>query len=212
MLSYLASYIGRFMHLGVVLLLVLCGLGLPVPEDLILVLAGATAAAAGRELLPMVGAAFVGVYLGDLLTFSIGRRWGQSIASTAPFAWMFTERRLRRARAYFRRYGDRTIFLARFVTGFRALVFLLAGSMGVPPRRFMGINLLGALITVPLEVSLGYLFASRLPGLIRLVRGVDLLAAAAVLLALALWLWRRWRRGQDRGVADGDGPPRPVSS
>lgn len=203
MLGILYDYIGTFMHTGVIVLLIACGLGLPIPEDAILVAAGAAVHAAGGDLWAMIAAAMVGVMAGDLITFFIGRRFGQSIAGTRAFAWMFTEARMRRIRAYFRRYGDRTIFVARFVAGLRALTFLLAGSMGVPVRRFVSINLIAAMVTVPLEVWIGHLFASQLPRILHTVRQVDLAVGVLVVVGFGLWLWlrRRRRRRLDAGGA-----------
>lgn len=205
MLDYLHQYIGSFMHPGVILLLIACGLGLPIPEDLILVASGAAVAASGGYLPWMIVAAFIGVLAGDLVTFSIGRRFGQSIASTRAFAWMFTEDRVRRIRTYFERYGDHTIFVARFVAGLRALTFLMAGSMGVPMRRFVAINLVAALITVPVEVSLGYLFASQLPRILGLIHRADLALAVLGVLLLAGWILYR-RRRRRAGAAEKSAP------
>lgn len=201
MLDLVYEYVGTFMYPGVIVLLVACGMGLPIPEDAILLAAGAAVAASGGSLYGMIGAAMVGVMAGDLITFSIGRRFGQSIASTRAFAWMFTEARVRRIRAYFRKYGDRTIFLARFVAGLRALTFLMAGSMGVPLRRFVGINLVAAVITVPLEIYLGNLFASQLPRILATIRKVDLVLVALVAVLGLLWWWRRRRARRERDRA-----------
>lgn len=202
MLDYVYQYIGSFTHPGVIALLIACGMGLPIPEDLILVASGAAVAASGGYLPWMIVAAFFGVLAGDMVTFTIGRRLGQSIASTRGFAWMFTEERVRRIRAYFERYGDHTIFVARFVAGLRALTFLMAGSMGVPPRRFLAINLMAALVTVPVEVSLGYLFASQLPRILGMIRRADLALGILGILLLAAWILYRRRR---RRRADGAG-------
>ena len=60
------------------------------------------------------------------------------------------------------RHGHRAIFYARFLAGLRALVYLSAGSFGVPPSVFLFYDLLGALISVPIVVTLGYVFGEQI--------------------------------------------------
>ena len=71
------------------------------------------------------------------------------------------------------RHGHRAVFYARFLAGLRAVVYLSAGSLGVPISRFLMYDLLGALISVPLVVSLGYLFGGQIEQIFRFLGGFE---------------------------------------
>jgi membrane protein DedA with SNARE-associated domain len=72
------------------------------------------------------------------------------------------------------------IFYARFLAGMRALVYLTAGSAGVSPRRFVVYDALGALISVPVVVSIGYFFGDQIESAIGYLGGFDRLVLVAV--------------------------------
>jgi len=74
------------------------------------------------------------------------------------------------------------IFYARFLAGVRALVYLTAGSVGVTPRRFVVYDGLGAVISVPVAVSVGYFLGDQIDSAIRYLGGLDrvVLVAAAI--------------------------------
>jgi membrane protein DedA with SNARE-associated domain len=87
------------------------------------------------------------------------------------------------------RHGHLAIFYARFLAGVRALVYLTAGSTGVSPRRFMIYDALGALISVPIAVSLGYFFGGQIDLAIGYLGGVERLALAAAAACLLLYIF-----------------------
>jgi len=74
------------------------------------------------------------------------------------------------------------IFYARFLAGVRALIYLTAGSAGMTPRRFVIYDALGAVISVPLVVSVGYFFGDQIGLAVRYFGGFEriVLVAAAV--------------------------------
>src|SRR5207249_10119378 len=100
--------------------------GLPVPGETML-LAGAVLSQFGRLSLGVVIAcAIVGATLGDNLGFFIGRRGGRRLAER-----FMSPARLRDFDRYFEQHGPKTVFIARFITGLRAVGALLAGGSGM---------------------------------------------------------------------------------
>ena len=90
-------------------------------------------------------------------------------------------------RKFMDRHGHRAVFYARFLAGLRAVVYLSAGSLGVPISRFLMYDLLGAVISVPLVVSLGYLFGPEIERILHYIGGIQrALLIVAVLSVLIL--------------------------
>ncbi len=88
------------------------------------------------------------------------------------------------------RHGHLAIFYARFFAGFRALVYLSAGSLGVPPSRFFLYDLAGAAISVPVVVTLGYVFGEQIEMVIRYIGGFQKVIWIVVALCAVIYLTR----------------------
>jgi membrane protein DedA with SNARE-associated domain len=158
-MSAMPDVSGLLIHWGygaIFLAVVLGNVGLPVPEESILALAG-YAAQRGELRLPIVLAVgFVSAVVGDNLGYWFGRRYGRAAIERCGHWVSITPTRLEKMSSVIIRHGAWAVFAARFVTGFRFLAGPAAGAMGVPPLTFAAANVLGALLYVPYAVGLGY--------------------------------------------------------
>ena len=179
MTGLVSSYIEHFTYVGLFLVLLLCGLGLPVPEDLALLTGGFLVHRGITQYPTTLAISFVGVVAGDNSLFFIGRRFGTGILRYVGFVRPRTLPRIARLKRFMDRHGHMAIFYARFLAGMRALVYLTAGSAGVSPRRFVVYDALGALISVPVVVSIGYFFGDQIESAIRYLGGFDRLVLVA---------------------------------
>lgn len=134
-------------------ILVACGLGFPLPEDIPLIATGYLIWDGTMKWAPALGITMLGVLVGDTILFYIGSKLGLRILESGK---ILKKSKVRRVRAYFRKYGDKLIFFARFVAGFRGAAFFLAGAMKVRYRRFVLYDGLAALVSVPVWIVLGY--------------------------------------------------------
>ncbi len=138
-------------------ILIACGLGFPLPEDIPLVASGYLVWDGTMAWGPAILVTLAGVGLGDSILFFIGRKLGMRILEPgANRRVLFPIHRVRRTRAYFRKYGEKIVFFARFVAGFRAVAFFMAGAMRMPYSRFILLDMLAALISVPVWIAVGY--------------------------------------------------------
>lgn len=182
MVGLVSAYLDRFTYAGLLVVLILCGLGLPLPEDLALLAGGFMVYRGVTNFTTTLLVALIGVVTGDNSLFFIGRHLGTGLLRYFGLGRPDAARRIKRMQAFMRRHGLMTIFYARFLAGLRALIYLSAGSLGVAPLRFFLYDLLGALISVPIVVSLGYFFGSELEVVIHYIGGFErvLLLVAAL--------------------------------
>ena len=132
---------------------------------------------------------------GDNLGYWLGRRYGR--APIERYArWLLTPARVAAAEGFIRRYGTLAVGAARFVGGTRFLAGPLAGAVGLPFRRFVTGNVLGAVLFVPYAVGLGYAIGYGLgPHLGRLhesLQGIERLVLPVALIVLIVIVgWKR---------------------
>lgn len=192
---FLTNYSEQFIYAGLFLILFLCGLGLPIPEELTLLAGGFFVHLGITRFYPTLVTVFVGVLIGDMAMYSIGRKWGQGIITHRQMRKFFSESRLERAKQFFCDHGSKTIFIARFLSGFRVAAFLAAGTMGMKPGKFLILDTLAALIMVPLLLLLGYFFGANIGWLTELFTRIDFLLKVGAVLggvaALVYFLLKR---------------------
>ena len=187
MVGIVSGYIEHFTYLGLFAVLLLCGLGLPMPEDIAL-LAGGFLVHRGVTRYPItLAVSLLGVVAGDNSLFFLGRRFGTGLVRYFGLNRPGSQAQINRIRAFMRRHGHRAIFYARFLAGLRALIYLTAGSFGVTPLRFLAYDLLGAIISVPIVVSIGYLFGGQLEVIVYYLGGFEHLLWVIVVLSLAVY-------------------------
>ena len=187
------------------LVIVVCGLGLPLPEDITLLTMGYLTYLPLPDGSPrphasvMLGtiAGFIGCMGGDGVMFAIGRRYSMSIIARPPFNWLLKPKRLDRARSIMDQHGPKILFAARFMPGIRSVGFFTAGSLGTPYARFLTYDGLAAMISVPFFVYSGWYWGANIELAIRQVRHAEhgmlaVIALVAVVTILkAIWARRR---------------------
>jgi len=179
---------------GPFFILLLCGLGLPVPEDIVLVSAGALGEIDGRTWVEVSALMYAGVMLGDSTIFFAGRFFGARLRGSRWFQRYFSEKKQAKVEDLFDRYHTWVLFVGRFLPGLRAPIFFTAGSTRVKFWTFFFFDGLAALISVPFFVWLGHwLWREFKDDIAELDRALDrtqtyTMVVAGVLLLIAVWV------------------------
>ena len=183
---FLISYSEPFIYAGLFMILLLCGLGLPIPEELTLLTGGFFVYLGIIRPYPTLVICLLGILGGDLAIYSIGKKWGLDLLNHSKLRRIITATRLQRVRQFFCDHGSKTIFIARFISGFRVAAFFAAGTMGVKMGKFLLLDFLGTLILLPILILLGYYFGESIGWLSEVVNQIDfLLSVLGVLIGLA---------------------------
>jgi membrane protein DedA with SNARE-associated domain len=180
-------------------ILVACGMGVPVPEDLTIVTAGYLAYLENINLGWAMAVCFLGVITGDFIMFTLGRIFGKKILDFRFFRFILTPDRVAYAQAKLKKNVRRICFSARFLAGLRGPIYLSAGMLGVKPRIFISYDALAALISVPTLTYVGYYFGDEIDiglGFIRRAERYILIGLAVVGLIVVLNGLRKRLRAQ----------------
>lgn len=199
MWDYLLGLASPFAYLVILFLLVLCGIGSPIPEDTILIASGYLAYNDVIELHYILPVCYVGVLLADSILYFVGHRYGQKIIAHPRFLKLIPENRVNTVRRGFHRWGGWMIFFARFLIGFRAATFILSGVMNIRFKKFILFDMLGGVFSVPLYVGLGYLFATHIDAIRADIGKAKSWIVVAVIIAVLVFIIRRWIKSRKDG-------------
>ena len=194
-------------HVTIIVLFVVLvagGVGLPLPEDLTLLAAGALAQPGLLRLSDVVLAGFAGVVTADWILYGIGRCYGAEVVGHPRLGRLLGAHRIDAVRGAVQRHQARAVFFARFVFGTRVVTFLAAGTFGVSAMRFALAEAAGSAIFVPGMATFGYLFADRALRIAHGARRVEHWLVLGGLIGLPLYLaLRAWAA---RAPLDEGGP------
>lgn len=191
------------MLLGV---LVIASLGLPIPEDIPLIAAGFILKTSPNAASwpGAITVAMIGIMSGDIVLYSMGRRWGRDVVNHKTVAWMVTPERYATFAEKFHERGIWFVFVGRFFMGVRAAMCVVAGATHFPFWKFILADFAGALLSVPFFILLGYLFAEALPELKRYIKNIEYVLLAVVLLAAVSYFAYRTLRKRRSAIDAGD--------
>jgi len=194
----LSELLRHWGYLAIFLIVVLGNVGVPVPEESVLALAGYLVHEGKLRLTVTLAVGVISAAAGDNAGYWIGRRLGRPALERYGTRVGITHERMETIARFIGRYGAPGVVAARFIPGVRVMAGPLAGAAGLPVPRFVAANLLGAALYVPYAVGIGYALAYGLgPWLHRAERVVGKIEHAVLLVIVVgalLALARRLRR------------------
>ena len=178
--------------------------GLVAPGETVVMAGGVIAGQGEIQLFPLIGLVWLCAVLGDTTSFYIGRKLGRRFLETHGPRVKITPERLEQVEGYFERYGGRTILIGRFIGLVRALAPFVAGSSGLPYRRFIPYSIVGTGLWATTFCVLGYIFwrsfdqVAHIAGQAIFGLGVTVAVIVGVVVAYrrrrAIWDWLQEHR------------------
>jgi membrane protein DedA with SNARE-associated domain len=182
----------QFPYFGLLGLLILGTLGFPFPEDSILLLSGFLAAQ--NYIKPLQGflAVYSGLLLTDFLLYSVGQKYGRRVVEHKRFQKILTAKKLAKLEEKFRRWGSLVVFFGRHLLGLRAQIFLVAGALKMPWKRFMIVDAASALFTIALWGGLGYVGGNHVETLRRKITSIEFTLTVFLAILIGSVLFSRY--------------------
>jgi membrane protein DedA with SNARE-associated domain/membrane-associated phospholipid phosphatase len=173
--------------------------GLVIPGETVMLLGGAVAGQGAIDVYLLIGIAWFAAWLGDTTSFFVGRRLGREFVLRHGPRFGIGHERFERVEDYFSRHGGKTIFLGRFISLVRAFAPFIAGSSGMRYRAFVPYSILGTGLWASAHILVGYFFSRSIESAARYAgRGAFLLGTTIVVVAAAVFLYRRLRVAENR--------------
>lgn len=186
------SYLMHFPYLGLFILLILGGIGLPVPEDTVLILCGFLISAGVVRPYYAIPVVYAGVLIGDLIIYSFGRKYGRRVITNKRFHKILPPGRLASLEERFHKRGGLVIILGRHLIGFRVQIFLAAGILRMSMLKFFLLDAFTSVFTIVLMVGAGWMGGESFNRLKKDITRIEHMAILAVVIFLAAYLAYLW--------------------
>lgn len=142
-------------------LMVLGGMGLPMPEEVVLLLGGYLAYLEFIDFWPAILVLIIGIIIGDGAAYFLGRLFGDRLLSKIirfkPVAALFVK-----TGKYFDKYGDKIILLSRPLVGVRSAFLFFAGHHRVSFVKFLFFDIIATIPWTFFMVFLSYYLGTGL--------------------------------------------------
>ncbi|MBI4147739.1 DedA family protein [Candidatus Woesearchaeota archaeon] len=185
----LITYLSSVSYLAIFFFFILTGFGIPIPEELSLLVLGYLASIDVFELFPVMAVSFIAIMASDNLGYYLGRntRWIRRFIPAEKFAL---------AKKHFHQHGGKTIFFSRFVCVLRVLFPIVAGSVGMKWKKFFLIDTSAIIIMVPTFTLVGYYFGHYMEKIAKFVIGIDriILVIVAAVIVIGFVSYRKIKR------------------
>lgn len=196
-IEFLSQFDGVSAYSLVIGTLLICGLGVPIPEDITLIAAGILAALGSMSLPGAMAAGFFGVLAGDAFMFYLGRLYGRRALSLPIIRSIMTEKRVAQAERKVLRNSKFICFTARFLPGLRSPLFLTSGMLGVRPIIFFSLDGFAALISVPVWIIGGWWFGRNIGDALEFAERMQAyLIVGVAVFVVGYLLFKRWKRNR----------------
>ena len=195
MLNFVESTLNALGYPGIAFLMFLENVFPPIPSELIMPLAGFTAASGELWWWGVVVAGTLGSLLGQLPLYYLGRfvsekrlkgwadRYGKWLGLTSDD--------VAKADAWFGRHGPKAVLFCRLIPGVRSLISVPAGMSGMSVLPFLLYTLVGTAVWTALLAFLGRLLGQNYTAVERYLGPVSYVVLGVVALAAVFWVLRR---------------------
>ena len=160
MAVWMHTLLVNYGYAAIFTVLFLNNFGLPIPGTTLLLAAGFLVGTGTLTLWGTAGTAAVACFLGSTCSYAIGRRYGAHLLENIH--WLkITHKRLRYMEHFFKRYGAKGVFFARFVSVLHPVIGLLSGIGKTPLKPFLFFNFTGSVSYALLYTLVGEYFGHR---------------------------------------------------
>jgi membrane protein DedA with SNARE-associated domain len=186
-------WISHYGYAGIFVLLVLGIVGLPVPDETMLTLAGYLVFRGQLKAFPTAVAALGGTMCGITLSYVLGFTTGYYLLHRYGRRVRLTPEKIDRVHTWFKRVGGLTLTFGYFVPGVRHLTAYVAGASKLEYPVFAAFAYTGSLLWTTTFLALGYFLGENWPKGLSRERNVALVGCAVVLVLVLVWRLRERR-------------------
>jgi membrane protein DedA with SNARE-associated domain len=198
MIDWLLGLNGVSIYVGLFAMLLGGAIGLPIPEDLPLLLAGVLLHQQKAELLPTFVTVYSGIMVGDIILYFIGRKLASSANKRGWFKDKLSPEKIEETRASIKKRGFLAILFARHLFYLRSVTFIACGAMKMDFKQFFLCDAFAALLSATLMLSLGFMFSENYQILFDYFKQFKIFLVVISIIAIGLFVLIKLRSNKRR--------------
>jgi membrane protein DedA with SNARE-associated domain len=183
-----STLVEHFPYLGIFLLLILGGIGLPFPEDATLILTGFLVAQNVIKPVQAFLPVYSGLLISDFLLYWVGKKYGRMLLLHKRFQKIISSEQLAGLEEKFKRRGVWVVLIGRHFLGLRAQIFLVAGVMRMSAIKFLLADGATSLFTIGLMGGIGYAGGNSVEILKKNVKRIEHIAILIFAILFTAWI------------------------
>jgi membrane protein DedA with SNARE-associated domain len=194
-MEFILDWISQYGYVAIFGLLMLGIVGLPIPDETLLVFCGYLISKGRLHPAATVVTAFLGSAAGITCSYIIGRTLGLGFVHKYGSYVHLTQGRIDRVHAWFDRIGHWALFVGYYIAGVRHFTAIVAGTSCLELRSFAAYAYTGAFVWVCSFLGLGYFFGEHWREASEIIeRNLLIVSAVVVFIAVGYIVYRRRKR------------------
>ncbi len=198
---------------AITLLFLLCSFGLPLPEEVVIISVGILAYMAQHptqfppppgvdhqiariDIIEAAVITFLGVYLSDVLVYALGKKYGRRLMDFPLTKRLITPTAIEKIEKWIKKYGVLAAGFFRFTPGLRFPGFWTCGMGGLPLWKFLLVDGIAALISVPTQVIL---VANYGETILDFIKQVKVILFSLIIFGVFIYFLRRFMQSKKNG-------------
>ncbi len=184
------SFISSAGYTGLAFLMMLESMIAPVPSEAVMPFAGFLIASGEMTWGAVIIASTLGSIAGSLLSYYIGRNFGRPFVIRYGKCLLLNERHLELAERFFQKYGNKTIFISRFIPIVRHFISLPAGAARMNVAVFSLYTILGAAMWNTFLTYLGFRLGSDWEVIRAYSEKLDILVGMLIIIGVGYMVYK----------------------
>lgn len=197
--QYVTAFIDKTGYISVFVLMVMESMVLPIPSEAVMPFAGFLIADSKLTFTLVIAVSTLGSIVGSILSYGIGLYGGQPFIERYGRFFLLDRDALAATERFFKKYGNATIFICRFIPVVRHLISLPAGIGRMNLVRFSIYTIIGAGLWNAFLTVCGFYLRKNWEVVMQYIRIVDIAVLAVLVFGIAFFIKkhvsRRWSAG-----------------
>ena len=183
------AFIEHSSYIGLFVLLILGAIGLPFPEGTTLIVCGVLIFTHVIKSIPALLIAYSGILIGDLLAYSLGRKYGRMIVTHKRFHRIISPERLLKLEDMFNKKRTLLVMIGGHLIG---EIFIVAGVMRMPLSKFLAADAIASIFTIAIWTGIGYVGGNSLEVIKKDISRIEHIGILFVIILLSIYLLFRY--------------------
>ena len=192
--SFIAGLISGISYLGIFILMALESMITPIPSELVMPFAGFLVSQGKLSLVAVILAGTLGSLAGSLISYYTGYFGGRPFVLKVGRYLLLHESDLRWTEGFFRKHGEKTIFICRFIPAVRHVISIPSGVGKMDIKKFSAYTFAGSLIWVSILTYSGILLEDNWKQLYSFTEKFDIIVIVFILILIGIFVRRHIKR------------------